>query len=359
MMRTPFTMGAPGAPTRGRRTRRWRGGPGPALTNPGHSDRPSFITGQRRRIITVAGEGGTGPRKGFGAAAPSTKGESVPARAGTSAAYTADPQTGHVVAAPGISIPHAGHVFVPPAGACVPCTGGGGATAAAAGSFFRRRIRTRTTMITATRIAIRRPRYSPNSSKKVTSCQFAVSVFGPLIITVAPEGVIEVAPVQPATANFAPPTWTGDVTVTCAVVFSSYQQDPGSAVFTHVGVPYEDSTVSRYCFANVAWRIFGPSIVTLSVDPVPAGDHETNLNRTPLETTWGVTTPNTCSLFSSNHRSCDGLQGRVSTVTTGPAGVIVRITWYWRVYCAVNDAGPVTVNVNCRLAPTPSQERKP
>jgi len=275
-------------------------------------------TGQRRRIITVAGEGGTGPRKGFGAAAPSTKGESVPARAGTSAAYTADPQTGHVVAAPGISIPARGARLRPARRGLRPLHGGRGRHGGGCRLLLpaphqdqddddhRDEDRDQETEV--------QPELLEESDLVPVrgQCLRAASYHG------RARGVIEVAPVQPATANFAPPTWTGDVTVNLRRGVSHRTSRTPDRRCLRTSGPVRGLDRQQVLLRERRLEDLRSVHRHSERRPVPAGDHETNLNRTPLETTWGVTTPNTCSLFSSNHRSCDGLQGRVSTVTTAP-----------------------------------------
>src|SRR2546422_38469 len=171
---------------------------------------------------------------------------------------TADPHTGQVDAAPGISIPHAGHVFVPPAGGARAPWIGAAAGGAGAGSFFRRRIRrnSRTSTI-ATMIPMRRPRYTPNSSRKVTSLQPARSVFTSFIVTCTDVDCPDPSPDQPVKTYFVPPSWNGEVTVTVAVEPDSYQQPSCwvPAEFTQVHAGCGESIVRRNCFLYVAVRV--------------------------------------------------------------------------------------------------------
>src|SRR3972149_3569260 len=99
------------------------------------------------------------------------------------------------------------------------------------------------------------------------------------MVTVAMAAAVD-APDQPVNRYFVPPTVAGEVTLTCACAFSSYQQPPVAATpgEAHVGFPYGESIVRRNCRVYVAVRTFGASIVRVrdGVVLVAAPDHAEN-----------------------------------------------------------------------------------
>src|SRR5207245_11202832 len=111
----------------------------------------------------------------------------------------------------------------------------------------------------------------------------------------------------------------------------------------HVGVPYDESTVSSTCLAYVATRTFGASTVTVFRFPIGEPPvHAENLNRSPAAPFCGADpASNTCVVPEPNHSGVPGVHAVPSPRIVRPDGETVTVTRNCSVYVAVHVPSPV------------------